>query len=100
MVKASSLTKYTGESIGEKAGRPQEYETEKRHPSDGCESHDGGRRYPKRKRHATTETVKDTTETVTRTIKGDGKSTKVSRVRKAAKVEKPGKLFPNLERAI
>ena len=95
----------TGESISEKAGMPQEDEPEKRHLLDVCESHDGGRRYPKRQRYAITETVKGTgkgtTETIkgtTRTIKGDGKSTKVSRV-KAAKVEKPGKLFPNLDGA-
>jgi hypothetical protein len=46
------------------------------------------------------ETAKGTTETVktsTRTLQGDGKSTKASRVKKAAKLEKPRKLFPNVD---
>lgn len=61
-----------------------------------CES-----RYPKRKRRAATETAKGATETVksTRTIKGAGKSSKVLKVRKAAREEKPGKLFPDLDGA-
>jgi hypothetical protein len=75
----------TEETIGEKSK-----------PMEDCES-----RYLKRKRRAATETAKGTTETVksTKTIKGTGKSSKVSRVRKTARVEKPGKLFPNLDGA-